>query len=192
MFFGLFRRRENIGDVQFPRLLQIIREADEKRRQPGWTPRPTPPYFPGMWMDQPDTAWEPWHGGDMPVMTPVRKTNGYGFPGIVVAAFKNTKGEHRFVVECTALGVEGMLHIFNRNQLEIDRSPSAETLLRIEKMRVDATAKTQAMLKTGATGALEKIRQIAEEMERGTGGSDAMTKFHQIKGIADLVLGSVK
>lgn len=48
----------------------------------------------------------------------VRKVSGYSYPGVVVAAFVTTRGETRYVVECTAVGVEGMLHIFNEAQLE--------------------------------------------------------------------------
>ena len=48
----------------------------------------------------------------------VNKTSGYKYPGIVVSVFENTKGEIRYVVECTLEGVQGMLHIFNESQLE--------------------------------------------------------------------------
>lgn len=49
----------------------------------------------------------------------VYKPNGYSYPGIIVAAFKNTKGLDRYVVESTSEGTEGMLHIFNDSQLEV-------------------------------------------------------------------------
>lgn len=49
----------------------------------------------------------------------VAKVSGYPFPGIVVAAFQNTSGQWRYVVECTVEEVRGMLHIYNGNQLEI-------------------------------------------------------------------------
>lgn len=48
----------------------------------------------------------------------VIKVKGYSFPGEVVACFTNLKHEIRYVVECTAEGVEGCLHIYNENQLE--------------------------------------------------------------------------
>lgn len=48
----------------------------------------------------------------------VRKVKGYEWPGIIVADFLTTKGERRLVVECTAAGVAGALHIFNPEQLE--------------------------------------------------------------------------
>lgn len=49
----------------------------------------------------------------------VRKVQGYSFePAMVVAAFKNTKGEERFVVEITEGQCAGMLHVFNGGQLE--------------------------------------------------------------------------
>ena len=48
----------------------------------------------------------------------VRKVKGYKFPGIVVAAFTNLRGDWRYVVECTVDEVAGMLHIYNGEQLE--------------------------------------------------------------------------
>lgn len=48
----------------------------------------------------------------------VNKVSGdYGFPGIVLTCFRTTKGRKRYVVEATGLGYEGMLHIFNEQQL---------------------------------------------------------------------------
>lgn len=47
----------------------------------------------------------------------VVKVSGYKYPGIVVSVFRNTKGDIRYVVECTGKDVEGMLHIFNETQL---------------------------------------------------------------------------
>lgn len=49
----------------------------------------------------------------------VRKVKGYHYPGVVVAAFPNLSGDHRYVVECTAPDCAGMLHIFNGEQLEL-------------------------------------------------------------------------
>ena len=46
----------------------------------------------------------------------VKKPKGYAFDGVVVAIFTNTKGEIRIVAE---LENNGMLHIFNENQLEL-------------------------------------------------------------------------
>jgi hypothetical protein len=48
----------------------------------------------------------------------VRKVKGYKFPGVVVAAFANLRGDWRYVVECTVDEVAGMLHIYNGEQLE--------------------------------------------------------------------------
>jgi hypothetical protein len=51
------------------------------------------------------------------VGSPVRKAKGYEFDGTVVSVFHNLAGEVRFVVEHgTSVG---MLHIFNREQLEL-------------------------------------------------------------------------
>ena len=50
----------------------------------------------------------------------VRKSKGYKFPGVVVTVFKKLDGESiRYVVECTAEGAEGMLHVFAQSQLEL-------------------------------------------------------------------------
>ena len=48
----------------------------------------------------------------------VRKKTGYEFPGEVRSVFATRAGKTRYVVECTVPGMEGMLHIFNRDQLE--------------------------------------------------------------------------
>jgi hypothetical protein len=52
----------------------------------------------------------------------VRKISGYWYPGVVVAAILTTKGESRYVVECTAPAVAGMLHIFSGEELAFDNS----------------------------------------------------------------------
>lgn len=56
--------------------------------------------------------------GDFPTGSPVTKKEGYGYPGEVVAAFRNKIGQLRYVVEATGDGYEGMLHIFNGDQLK--------------------------------------------------------------------------
>jgi len=50
--------------------------------------------------------------------TKVIKKVGYGFPGVIVSAFETLAGKTRYVVEATGEGYEGMLHIFNGDQLE--------------------------------------------------------------------------
>lgn len=45
----------------------------------------------------------------------VYKPKGYKFPGIVVSVFETTSSEIRIVAE---MEDNGMLHIFNENQLE--------------------------------------------------------------------------
>ena len=55
----------------------------------------------------------------MEVGDKVEKVSGYRFPGVIVAKFNKLDGEtERFVVECTATSVCGMLHIFNGKQLK--------------------------------------------------------------------------
>lgn len=49
----------------------------------------------------------------------VQKVKGYSWPGIVVAVFKTTTGQTRYVVECTVPEVKGALHIYNGEQLQL-------------------------------------------------------------------------
>jgi len=51
------------------------------------------------------------------VGSPVRKVKGYEFDGTVVSVFHNLAGDVRYVVEHDKS--VGMLHIFNRDQLEL-------------------------------------------------------------------------
>jgi hypothetical protein len=53
-----------------------------------------------------------WNVGDL-----VEKTNGYKWPGVVVGVVQTLAGKTRIVVECTAKGVEGALHIYTPEQL---------------------------------------------------------------------------
>ena len=48
----------------------------------------------------------------------VRKRAGYEYPGIIVSVFTTRAGAVRYVVEADHLGFAGLLHIFNRDQLE--------------------------------------------------------------------------
>ena len=49
----------------------------------------------------------------------VEKVSGYRFPGVIVAKFNKLDGEtERFVVECTATSVYGILHIYSGKQLK--------------------------------------------------------------------------
>jgi hypothetical protein len=57
----------------------------------------------------------------------VRKVKGYKYPGVVVAAFTNLRGDWRYVVECTVDEVAGMLHIYNEEQLEAAGEEDGET-----------------------------------------------------------------
>lgn len=47
----------------------------------------------------------------------VEKVRGYKFPGVVVARFETLSGETRYVVECTAEGAKGCLHIYSEENL---------------------------------------------------------------------------
>ena len=52
----------------------------------------------------------------------VEKVTGYKWPGVVLASFSTTKGEHRVVVECLVPEVAGALHIYSPDQLKIVES----------------------------------------------------------------------
>lgn len=49
----------------------------------------------------------------------VEKLRGYKFPGVIVADFKNYKGERRIVVECRHPDILGCLHIYNPEQVRV-------------------------------------------------------------------------
>ena len=52
----------------------------------------------------------------------VKKIKGHQFTGVVVAVFKNSKGDTRVVVELFGSQTEdsgGLLHIFNTKQLQV-------------------------------------------------------------------------
>jgi hypothetical protein len=55
----------------------------------------------------------------LPIGTRVRKVRGYSWPGVVVAAFRTTRGDLRYVVECTVPEVAGALHIYSPEQIEV-------------------------------------------------------------------------
>jgi len=57
----------------------------------------------------------------MKLLDKVSKKKGYAFDGVIVAIFKNTKGQKRIVAEHIGSQTEesgGMLHIFNESQLQ--------------------------------------------------------------------------
>lgn len=49
----------------------------------------------------------------------VEKISGYKWPGVIVASFSTTKGQHRLVVECLVPEVAGALHIYAPEQLRV-------------------------------------------------------------------------
>lgn len=67
-------------------------------------------------MTKPDSDWL----GVFKVKDRVTKVGGYRFPGIIVSAFETTRGQERYVVECTVPEVYGMLHIFSADDLTLD------------------------------------------------------------------------
>ena len=59
------------------------------------------------------------YGTDIREGQKVQKVKGYKWPGVVVSTFRTLKGDWRYVVECTVPEVQGALHIYNRDQIEI-------------------------------------------------------------------------
>lgn len=51
----------------------------------------------------------------------VVKITGYPFRGVVVAGFRTLEGEKRYVVECVVPGCEGLIHIFNGDQIAVNK-----------------------------------------------------------------------
>lgn len=49
----------------------------------------------------------------------VEKIKGYKWPGVILASFTTTKGDHRLVVECTVPEVAGALHIYAPEQIRV-------------------------------------------------------------------------
>lgn len=49
----------------------------------------------------------------------VEKIKGYKWPGVILASFTTTRGEHRLVVECTVPEVAGALHIYAPEQIRV-------------------------------------------------------------------------
>lgn len=49
----------------------------------------------------------------------VEKIKGYKWPGVILASFSTTHGEHRLVVECPVPEVAGALHIYAPEQLRL-------------------------------------------------------------------------
>lgn len=51
----------------------------------------------------------------------VVKVKGYPFYGVIVSKFYTTNGNLRYVVEATGSGYQGMLHIFNEHQIQLEK-----------------------------------------------------------------------
>lgn len=55
----------------------------------------------------------------------VEKVNGYKWPGVIVAMFTTTQGNHRIVVECTVPEVAGALHIYSHSDVVVVHAASS-------------------------------------------------------------------
>jgi hypothetical protein len=56
----------------------------------------------------------------------VEKIKGYKWPGVILASFSTTHGEHRLVVECLVPEVAGALHIYAPEQLRLVHGQGSE------------------------------------------------------------------
>lgn len=54
----------------------------------------------------------------------VENKRGYKFPGEVVSVFETLNGDLRYVVECTAEGAKGCLHIYSAKDLTLTPEPT--------------------------------------------------------------------
>lgn len=74
------------------------------------------------------------HESDIEEGDYVRKVDGYPWPGKVVAMFDTIEGRRRCVVECTASGVRGALHIYSPLQLRKVRMHKAVRVSHTKKV----------------------------------------------------------
>lgn len=76
--------------------------------------------------DMSKDVWPEWRGIDARtapgayVGFTARKAKGYKWPGVIVADFVNLSGQRRIVIECTVPEVEGALHIYAADQVQVE------------------------------------------------------------------------
>lgn len=97
----------------------------------------------------------------------VFKPKGYKFPGTVVSVFQTTGGDTRIVAE---MSDNGMLHIFNENQLEIrlepELLPNMTECERIAKSMINNTITNKKISVTEAKeNVLKVVNNLMEDQE---------------------------
>ena len=104
----------------------------------------------------------------------VFKPKGYKFPGTVVSIFKTTGGDIRIVAE---MSDNGMLHIFNENQLDlidetlVDSIPECE---RVAKSMLNNTILNKHMTLAEAK---EKVVQVIDDLTKDKEMPNYLSEF---------------
>lgn len=84
------------------------------------------------------------------------KTKGYKFEGTIVSVFETTSGEVRVVAE---MNDNGMLHIFNENQLEINNTYNIE----IDEFKIKAMEIVYSQIQRSDMSLEESKKHVLEE-----------------------------
>lgn len=84
------------------------------------------------------------------------KTKGYKFEGTIVSVFETTSGEVRVVAE---MNDNGMLHIFNENQLEINNTYNIE----IDEFKIKAMEIVYSQIQRSNMSLEESKKHVLEE-----------------------------
>lgn len=91
----------------------------------------------------------------------VYKPKGYKFPGTVVSIFKTTGGDIRIVAE---MADNGMLHIFNENQLELLDDIILNNIPECERVAKSMLTNTLLVQKMSIAEAKEKVINVINEL----------------------------
>lgn len=94
----------------------------------------------------------------------VRKSQGYGWPGVIVSVYHSLKGEVRYVVECTSPDIAGAQHIFNASQLILVKSgPVIPNSIETALLKVDPIL---GVVNPDGIRALSYMKYMAEELNK--------------------------
>lgn len=91
----------------------------------------------------------------------IYKPKGYKFPGTVVSIFKTTGGDIRIVAE---MAENGMLHIFNENQLEHLEDIVLNEIPECERVAKSMLTKTLMNNQMSIPEAKEKVIKVIDDL----------------------------